>query len=58
MSKVISEYGKPFALVNEWVAEAEASEPNDPTAMSLATTTLSGRPSVRMVLLKGCDERG
>ena len=58
MSKVISEYGKPFSLVNEWAGEAEASEPNDPTAMSLATTTLSGRPSVRMVLLKGCDERG
>ncbi|WP_373086930.1 pyridoxamine 5'-phosphate oxidase [Sneathiella sp.] len=41
-----------------WMAEAEQSEANDPTAMSLATADKDGQPSVRMVLLKNADERG
>jgi pyridoxamine 5'-phosphate oxidase len=45
--------GDPFALFEAWFAEAQASEPNDPNAMALATATPDGRPSVRMVLLKG-----
>ncbi|WP_120076284.1 pyridoxamine 5'-phosphate oxidase [Aurantiacibacter odishensis] len=48
----------PFALFDEWFAEAQASEPNDPNAMALATATPDAAPSVRMVLLKGHDERG
>lgn len=48
----------PNALFDEWLAEAQLSEPNDPTAMALATADSDGRPSVRMVLLKGHDERG
>ena len=48
----------PFALFDEWLAEARASEPNDPEAMALATTDLEGRPSARMVLLKARDSRG
>jgi pyridoxamine 5'-phosphate oxidase len=43
----------PFALFDEWFAEAQASEPNDPNAMAVATVDAQGRPSVRMVLLKG-----
>jgi pyridoxamine 5'-phosphate oxidase len=43
----------PFALFDTWFAEARASEPNDPEAMALATATPDGRPSARMVLLKG-----
>ena len=43
----------PFALFDAWFAEAQASEPNDPNAMALATADAAGRPSVRMVLLKG-----
>jgi len=43
----------PFALFDVWFAEARASEPNDANAMSLATTTTDGHPSLRMVLLKG-----
>ena len=43
----------PFALFDAWLSEAEASEPNDPNAMALATATPDGAPSVRMVLLKG-----
>lgn len=48
----------PFALFAAWLAEAEASEPNDPNGMALATATPDGRPSVRMVLLKGHDRDG
>jgi pyridoxamine 5'-phosphate oxidase len=43
----------PYELFAEWMADAEAKEPNDPNAMALATTTPDGRPSLRMVLLKG-----
>ena len=43
----------PFALFDTWFAEAQASEPNDPNAMALATADAAGRPSSRMVLLKG-----
>ncbi len=49
---------EPYALFAEWMAEATAAEPNDPNAMCLATCTPEGRPSARMVLLKGVDERG
>lgn len=48
----------PFDQFAEWLAEAERTEPNDPTAMALATATGDGRPSVRMVLLKGVDGPG
>ena len=43
----------PFALFETWYAEAKASEPNDPNAMTVATADAAGRPSARMVLLKG-----
>lgn len=48
----------PLALFDEWFKEAESSEPNDPNAMALAVIDAEGRPSVRMVLLKGHDARG
>jgi pyridoxamine 5'-phosphate oxidase len=48
----------PVSLFRMWLAEAEAGEPNDPNAVALATSTPDGVPSVRMVLLKGLDERG
>jgi pyridoxamine 5'-phosphate oxidase len=43
----------PFTLFDTWFAEAQASEPNDPNGMALATVGADGQPSVRMVLLKG-----
>jgi pyridoxamine 5'-phosphate oxidase len=46
----------PHSLFEEWLAEAVLGEPNDPTAMALATADADGRPSCRMVLLKGHDE--
>ena len=42
-------------MFDEWFAEAQVSEPNDPNAMALATVDADGQPSVRMVLLKGHD---
>jgi pyridoxamine 5'-phosphate oxidase len=48
----------PFDLFGQWLAEAEKSEPNDPNAMSLATVDSEGKPSLRMVLLKGFDAQG
>src|ERR1700746_2198655 len=43
----------PFLLFDKWFAEASESEPTAPEAMALATADGAGRPSVRMVLLKG-----
>lgn len=43
----------PFTLFDAWYAEARASELNDSNAMALATVDGAGRPSSRMVLLKG-----
>lgn len=48
----------PLARFRDWLAEAEASEPNDANAMTLATVGADGAPSARMVLLKGLDDRG
>jgi pyridoxamine 5'-phosphate oxidase len=45
----------PVAHFARWFAEAQASEPVDPNAFALATATPEGRPSVRVVLMKGFD---
>ena len=49
---------EPFERFHAWLKEAEAKEPNDPTAMGLATVGPDSMPAVRMVLLKDADERG
>jgi pyridoxamine 5'-phosphate oxidase len=48
----------PFALFDDWFAEARESEPNDPEAMALATADTAGDPTVRMVLLKAHGPAG
>ena len=48
----------PVDQFHAWLGEAEQSEPNDATAVALATADAEGRPSVRMVLLKGADAAG
>ncbi|MBV9528217.1 pyridoxamine 5'-phosphate oxidase [Sphingomonas sp.] len=48
----------PFQLFDEWLGEARESEPNDANAMALATADASGRPAVRMVLLKDHGPNG
>jgi pyridoxamine 5'-phosphate oxidase len=53
-----TEADEPQRLFAVWFEEASASEPRDPTAMSLATVDADGIPNVRMVLMKGFDDRG
>ena len=48
----------PYASFREWLADAKAKEINDPNAMSLATATKNGVPSVRIVLMKRLDDQG
>ena len=51
-------HSDPLAQFRAWFAEAERAGIAVPEAMALATAAPDGRPSVRMVLLKGADERG
>jgi pyridoxamine 5'-phosphate oxidase len=53
-----TEEAEPYRLFGQWLEDAAASEPNDPNALALATVDSDGMPDVRMVLLKGFDERG
>ncbi|KPQ20257.1 MAG: pyridoxamine 5'-phosphate oxidase [Rhodobacteraceae bacterium HLUCCA24] len=46
----------PFAIARAWLAEAEKTEINDPTAIALSTVDADGLPNARMVLLKGIEE--
>ena len=48
----------PIAQVVAWLDHARAHEPEDAEAMSVATVDADGRPSLRMVLLRGIDDRG
>jgi pyridoxamine 5'-phosphate oxidase len=48
----------PVAQFLKWMEQAREAHPGDFTSMVLATADGSGRPSARVVLLKGCDERG
>ncbi len=56
--KTLFPHDDPYRLFEAWLAEATKSELNDPNAMALATADADGLPDVRMVLLKGFDERG
>jgi pyridoxamine 5'-phosphate oxidase len=49
---------EPLRLFAAWFEEARRGEPADPDAMALSTVDRDGLPNVRMVLLKGFDERG
>ncbi|MGI2035189.1 pyridoxamine 5'-phosphate oxidase [Rhizobium panacihumi] len=53
-----TEENEPFSLFGAWLQDATASEINDPNAVAVATVDENGLPNVRMVLLKGYDERG
>lgn len=48
----------PIAVFRDWLKDATASELNDPNAAALATASLDGMPSVRMVLIKRVDQHG
>jgi pyridoxamine 5'-phosphate oxidase len=47
---------EPMAMFRAWLEQAIAAEPLEPTAMTLATASPEGRPTARVVLLKGCDD--
>jgi pyridoxamine 5'-phosphate oxidase len=53
-----TEADEPFRLFAAWFAEAKSAEPVNPDAMAIATVDAAGLPNVRMVLLKGFDQRG
>jgi len=55
---MIDLHSDPFDLFEAWMVAAEGSELEDPNAMTLATATADGRPSARIVLLKGWDRHG
>lgn len=55
---VIAAVADPFGLFDQWFKDAARSEPGLPEAMSLATSTRDGRPSLRMVLLKDVGADG
>ena len=48
----------PIQLFKLWMDEAKKAEPNDPNALSLATSDKNNFPSVRMVLLKDFNQNG
>ena len=48
----------PVSQFSKWFAEAMASQIYEPNVMTLATSTADGKPSARVMLLKGFDERG
>jgi len=48
----------PLGQFERWLQEALKAELPEPNAMTLATVGDEGRPSTRVVLIKGCDERG
>ncbi|WP_295045596.1 pyridoxamine 5'-phosphate oxidase [uncultured Paracoccus sp.] len=48
----------PFDIARRWLAEAQATEPNDPNAIALATVDADGLPDARMVLLKDIEGQG
>jgi pyridoxamine 5'-phosphate oxidase len=51
-------YEQPFREFKTWLDEAWKTEPSDAHAMTVASSTRDGRPSARIILLKGVDERG
>ncbi|WP_395714150.1 pyridoxamine 5'-phosphate oxidase [Reyranella sp.] len=55
---MIEEKPDPLTIFSAWYEEAGKSEPNDPSAMSLASVGPDGTPAVRMVLLKQFDGAG
>ena len=55
---LIPDVAEPFGLLETWLTEARASEPNDSSAMSLATVDADGMPDVRIVLLRGVSPEG
>ena len=58
LNKCFLDLNNPFELFQKWFEEAKKKEINDPNALALGTANKKGIPSVRMVLLKGYNEKG
>jgi len=58
MTARITPLDEPFRRFQELLERARKEEVHDPTAFALATSTMHGRPSLRMVLLKDVSTRG
>ena len=58
LNKCFLDLDDPIELFKVWMDEAKKSEPNDPNALSLATSSVNNLPSVRMVLLKEFNQNG
>ena len=54
----ISPTQDPVELFKKWLEAASKTEPCDPEAAALATVDSNGRPSVRMILVRGIDDKG
>ena len=58
LDSCFEEADNPIDLFKKWFSEAEKSEINDPNAVAVATSDKDNQPNVRMVLLKGLNEKG
>tara|TARA_B100001057_G_scaffold197970_1_gene198578 strand:- start:1007 stop:1633 length:627 start_codon:yes stop_codon:yes gene_type:complete len=58
LDKCFLDLEDPIQLFNEWMEKAKKSEPNDPNAVALATSSRKNMPSLRMVLLKDFNKSG
>ena len=52
------DFSNPIELFKKWFSKAEESEINDPNAVAVATSNKENQPNVRMVLLKGLNDKG
>ena len=58
LDKCFEEFNNPIELFEKWFNKAKETEINDPNAVAVATADKNNQPSVRMVLLKGLNEKG
>ena len=58
LDKCFEEINNPIELFEKWFTKAKETEINDPNAVAIATADKNNQPSVRMVLLKGLNEKG
>ena len=58
LDKCFEEINNPIELFEKWFNKAKETEINDPNAVAVATADKNNQPSVRMVLLKGLNEKG
>ena len=58
LDKCFEEINNPIELFEKWFTKAKETEINDPNAVAVATADKNNQPSVRMVLLKGLNEKG